>query len=150
MNETKRGAKVYEELRLRSERHAAAGGKAPRILLAEIGDAKMRAARASFAASFFACAGFEVHTKRFKKVEEIAGAESDLIVLCSSDAEYAEIAADLMPRMKAMGRKTPVIVAGYPEDAEGLSAAGIADFIHLRSNAVEVLTRWQERLGIKD
>ena len=33
-------------------------GTTPRVLLAEIGDAKMRAARSNFAANFFACAGF--------------------------------------------------------------------------------------------
>jgi hypothetical protein len=30
-----------------------------------------------------------------------------------------------------------------------LAAAGIADFVHARSNPVEVLSKWQERLGIK-
>lgn len=150
MNETRRGAKIYEELRLRTERQTAAGAKIPHILLAQIGDAKMRAARAGFAASFFACAGFEIETKHFMKAEEIAEAEGDLIILCSSDDEYAGLAASLMPKMQAMGRKTPVIVAGYPENVEQLVAAGIADFVHLRSNAVEVLTKWQERLGVKD
>jgi methylmalonyl-CoA mutase len=144
-----RGARMYEELRLRTERHAAAGGKTPRVLLAEIGDAKMRAARANFAANFFACAGFEAARKRFRNAGEIAAAEGDLIVLCSADQEYAALAAELMPRLQALGRTTPVMVAGNPEDAEQLKAAGIADFVHMRSNPVEVLTKWQERLGIK-
>ncbi len=150
MNETRRGAKMYEELRLRIERQSAAGAKTPHILLAEIGDANMRVARSGFAASFFACAGFEIETRPFTIAEEIASAEGDLIVLCSSDAEYSGIAASLMPKMKAMGRKTPVIVAGYPENVEQLVTTGIVDFVHLRSNAVEVLAKWHERLGIKD
>ena len=58
----RRATRAYEELRLRTERHTAAGGKLPRVLLAEIGDAKMRAARSNFAANFFACAGFEIAT----------------------------------------------------------------------------------------
>ncbi len=149
MNAGLRGARMYEELRLRTERHAAAGGKTPRVLLAEIGDAKMRAARANFAANFFACAGFEAARKRFRNAAEIAAAEGDLIVLCSADQEYAALAAELMPRLEALGRTTPVIVAGNPEDAEQLKAAGIADFVNMRSNPVEVLTKWQERLGIK-
>jgi methylmalonyl-CoA mutase len=143
-----RGARVYEELRLRTERHAAAGGAIPRLLLAEIGDAKMRAARSNFAANFFACAGFELSTRRFKKAEEIAGVDADAIVLCSSDPEYAALAAELMPKLVALGRKTPVIVAGNPEDAEALRILGIADFVHLRCQPVEFLTRWQQRLGI--
>ena len=94
----------------------------------------MRTARSNFAANFFACAGFEMVTRRFRKAAEIAAAEGDLIVLCSADAEYAAIVAELMPKLKELGRITPVIVAGNPEDAEQLAAAGIADFVHVRSN----------------
>ncbi|MGA3132328.1 MAG: methylmalonyl-CoA mutase family protein [Terracidiphilus sp.] len=141
-----RGAQAYEELRLCTERHAAAGGKMPQVLLAEIGDVKMRAARSNFAVNFFACAGFEIAARRFEKATEIAAADADVIVLCSADAEYAALASELMPKLKAQGRETPVIVAGNPENAEELKAAGIADFVHLRSQPVEFLTRWQERL----
>lgn len=150
MNETRRGARAYEELRLRTERHAAQGGKTPRVLLAEIGDVKMRLARANFAANFFACAGFEIAARRFKKAKEIAAAKGDLIVLCSADREYAALAAELIPIMKALGRETPVIVAGNPENADEIAAAGIADFVHSGSKPLEVLTKWQQRLGIKD
>ncbi len=149
MNETRRGAQPYEELRLRTERHAALTGLTPRVLLAEVGDVKMRMARSNFAANFFACAGFETVTRRFRKATEIAAADGDLIVLCSADAEYAAIAAELMPKLRELRPTTPVIVAGTPEDAEQLAAAGIADFVHVRSNPVEVLTKWQERMGIK-
>jgi methylmalonyl-CoA mutase len=149
MRETRRGAQPYEEMRLRTERHAALTGLTPRVLLAEIGDVKMRTARSAFAANFFACAGFETVTRRFRKAAEIAAAEEGLIVLCSANAEYAAITAELMAKLKELGRTTPVIVAGNPEDAEKLAAAGVADFVHVRSNPVEVLTKWQERMGIK-
>jgi methylmalonyl-CoA mutase len=141
-----RAARMYEELRLRTERYAAAGGKTPRVLLAEMGDVKMRAARATFAGNFFACAGFEIAARRFKKAEDIAAADADLIVLCSADAEYAALAGELMPKLKALNREAPVIVAGNPENAEELRAAGIADFVHLRSHPLEFLTKWQEKL----
>ena len=42
-----------------------------------------------------------------------------------------------------------MIVAGNPENAEELRAAGIADFVHVRSQPLEFLAGWQERLGIK-
>jgi len=149
MNETRRGAQPYEELRMRTERHAALTGLTPRVLLAEFGDVKMRTTRSNFAANFFACAGFETVTRRFRKAAEIAAAEGDLIVLCSANAEYAAITVELIAKLKELGRTTPVIVAGVPEDAEKLAAAGVADFVHVRSNPVEVLTKWQERMGIK-
>jgi methylmalonyl-CoA mutase len=143
-----RGARMYEQLRLRTERHTMAGGRVPQVLLAEIGDAKMRSARSNFAANFFACAGFRTTVRQFKDAEEIAGAEADLIVLCSSDTEYEGIVAKLMSKLKAPGKEAPVIVAGNPECAERLKSAGVSDFVHVRNNPIEVLTKWQERLGI--
>jgi methylmalonyl-CoA mutase len=148
MSETKRGARVYEELRLRTERHTASGERTPRVLLAEFGDVKMRAARSHFAANFFACAGFETVTRRFRRAAEIAAADGDLIVLCGADTDYAAVAAPLMAKMRDLGRTTPVIVAGNPEGAQKLAAAGVAGFAHVRSNPVEMLTKWQERLGV--
>jgi methylmalonyl-CoA mutase len=110
----------------------------------------MRAARSGFAANFFACAGFALLTKRFDTADAIAASDAELIVLCSADAEYAAMAEELIARLKALGRTTPVVVAGNPESAEQLRAAGEADFIHVRSNPIEVLTAWQQRLGIGD
>jgi methylmalonyl-CoA mutase len=145
----RRGAEVYEQLRLRTERHAAETGWLPLVLLAEIGDAKMRTARSGFAANFFACAGFDIVTQRFQSSAEIAASDADLIVLCSSDPEYLELVSELALRLKELGRRTPVIIAGNPEFTEQLQAAGAADFIHIRSNPIEVLTSWQQQLGIK-
>jgi len=79
---------------------------------------------------------------------EIAATEAELIVLCSSDPEYPALAAELIGKLKAIGRQTSVVIAGNPESAEELKAAGIADFVHVRSNPIEVLTKWQPRLGI--
>lgn len=145
----RRGAQSYERLRLRTERHAAMTGKPPRVLLAEIGDVRMRSARSNFAANFFACAGFDIVTQRFQGAGEIAARDADVIVLCSSDQEYPELARELALQLKALGRRTPVIVAGNPDSAEQLRAVGVADFIHARSNPIEVLTSWQQKLGIK-
>jgi methylmalonyl-CoA mutase len=145
----KRGATAYEQLRLRTERYSAQSGKTPRVLLAEFGDVKMRGARSTFAANFFACAGFEISIQSFDDADKIAAAEADLIVLCSADAEYPEMAADVIPKLESVGRNTPVLIAGNPEQAEQLRAEGVADFIHIRSNPIEVLTNWQQRLGMK-
>lgn len=150
ISDGRRGAWMYEQLRLRTERYVARGGKNPHVLLAEIGDAKMRSARSHFAANFFACAGFELAAKRFSSIEKIAASDADLIVLCSSDAEYLALASEVLTRLKTLKRETPVIIAGNPDSAEQLRAAGVADFVHLKSNPIEFLTKWQHRLGIKD
>jgi len=145
----RRGARSYEQLRLRTERHAVLNGKTPRILLAEVGDVKMRSARSGFAQHFLASAGFELVTQRFESAGEIAPGNADLIVLCSSDAEYAGLAAELFTMLKTLGCSVPVIVAGNPASADQLRELGVADFIHVRCNPIEFLTAWQQRLGIE-
>jgi len=144
-----RGTQAFEQLRLRTERHAAKTGSTPRVLLAEIGDVKMRAARSGFAANFFGCAGFDIVTKRFSSAGEIAAADAAMIVLCSSDSEYLALATEVIEKLKALERNTPILIAGNPESAEQLRAAGVADFVHIRSNPIELLTAWQQRLGIE-
>ena len=130
-------AAAFEAIRLRTERHAASTGKTPRVLLLERGDLKMRKARAAFCQNFFGCAGFEI-------VHGESLAPADLVVLCSADAEYRALAAEICPQATS-----PVIVAGNPkEQIEALKAAGVADFVHVQSNAVETLTRWQDTLGM--
>jgi methylmalonyl-CoA mutase len=140
-----RYARIFEEIRLTTERHAARTGHTPRFLLLEAGDVKMRKARSGFIANFFGCAGFEIET-----AEAITG-DPDAIVLCSSDPEYAALAPRVIQELRAAGKSTPVIVAGNPVDSiEQLKQAGVADFVHVRSNAAEVLRGWQRRLGVED
>ncbi len=130
-------AAPFERIRQRTARHARATGHTPRVLLLLRGDVAWRTARANFSLNLFGCAGFEVSSAS-------ALDEADLIVLCSSDAEYSAFAADVVPRTPA-----PVIVAGYPVDAvDALRAAGIVDFVHAGSNVLETLTSWQDRLGL--
>ncbi len=145
----RRGARSYEQIRLRTELHAALTGKTPRVLLAEIGDLKMRSTRSTFAQNLLASAGFDIVTQRFQSAKEIAPGDADLIVLCSSDSEYAGLAAELLPTLEKADRSVPVIVAGNPESADQLRTLGVADFIHVRTNPIEFLQTWQQRLGIE-
>ncbi len=143
--ELRRGPEAFEDLRLRTEQ----SNHPPVFLLAEFGDLKMRKARSQFCANFFGCAGFKIVTQHFGSADEIAAAQADAIVLCSSDGEYSSVAADVVAAIAKAGRKTPVIVAGYPkESVEALEAAGVAGFVHARSNAVEALAHWQEALQV--
>jgi len=138
-----RAARVFEEIRLRTERYAERTGHTPRFLLLEAGDVKMRKARSGFCQSFFGCAGFEIEI-----ADSITG-DPDVVVLCSSDAAYADLAPRVIQELRAAGQHTPVIVAGNPVDSmEQLKQAGVADFVHVRVNAAEFLRAWQDRLGV--
>lgn len=140
----------FERMRLRTERHAINCGKTPRVLLAEIGDTKASVTRSSFAADAFACAGLQVEIQRFENTQQIAASDADLIVLCSSDPEYLPLVAELTASLRARASEAQVVIAGNPETAQELVVAGAAEFIHLRSNLIDVLSRLQQRLGIED
>ena len=101
----------------------------------------MRTARANFALNFLGCAGFEI-----AESEDYAGSNADLLVLCSSDPEYLPFAQEVCAAVKV-----PVIVAGNPKDQiDALKAAGVQGFVHIASDAVETLTYWQDRLGVRN
>lgn len=133
-----RMAEPLERIRQRTERHAAATGRRPRVLLLAAGDVRMRMARANFCLNFFGCAGFDVVQS------DTIEPEADLLVLCSSDPEYLALAQRVCPQVSA-----PVIVAGNPKDqSAALEAAGVAGFVHVQSDAVQTLETWQDRLGV--
>jgi methylmalonyl-CoA mutase len=134
-------AEPFEEIRERTARHARETGHAPRVLLLKRGDVKMRTARANFALNFLGCAGFEI-----TESEDYAGSNADLLVLCSSDPEYLPFAQEVCAAVKV-----PVIVAGNPKDQiDALKAAGVQGLIHIASDAVDTLTEWQNRLGVRN
>jgi methylmalonyl-CoA mutase len=134
-----RAPAVFETLRLRTENHARRTGRRPKILLLERGDLKMRQARSQFCQNLFGCGGFAIEV-----AGDYNGTDADLIVLCSSDPEYAALAQEVCPHVQQ-----PVVVAGNPKDGrEEMNAAGVQGFVHVLSNAVETITQWQNRLGI--
>ena len=142
-----RAASEFEALRLQTE----ASGKRPKAFMLTIGNLAMRQARAQFSCNFLACAGYQViDNLGFPTVEEgveaAMKAGADIVVLCSSDDEYAEYA---VPAFKAVGDRAIFIVAGAPECMEDLKAAGIEHFIHVRVNVLDTLKEFNAKLGIK-
>ena len=134
-------AEPFEKIRLRTARHAARTGRYPKVLLLKRGDLKMRMARANFTFNFLGCAGFDI-----VEAEDYVDTSADLIVLCSSDPEYLDLAREVCARVSV-----PVLVAGNPKDRiEALQAAGVQGFIHIMSDAVQTLTEWQTRLGMEE
>ena len=108
---TYRGARAFEELRLETEKYAKANHR-PSVYLLKLGNLAMRQARAGFITNFFGCAGYQiVEPAGFATVEEgvkAAGeAKPDLIVVCSSDEEYATLGVEAAKQCKAQYPNTP-------------------------------------------
>ena len=142
--DTRRLASEFETLRLQTEQ----SGKRPKAFMLTIGDLKWRQARAQFSCNFLACAGYEViDNLGFDHVEEgITAAikqDADIVVLCSSDDEYAAYA---LPAFKALNGKAIFIVAGAPACSEELKEAGIENFIHIHTNQLEMLKQLNKEL----
>ncbi|MCQ2074981.1 MAG: methylmalonyl-CoA mutase small subunit [Bacteroidaceae bacterium] len=145
--ETARLASEFEQLRLATE----ASGKRPKVFMLTIGNLAMRQARAQFSGNFFGCAGYQIiDNLGFKTDEEGAEAackaKADIIVLCSSDDEYAEYAP---AAFKAVGDKAIFVVAGAPACMEDLKAQGIENYIHVRCNVLDTLKDFNAKLNIK-
>ena len=143
---TARLASEFETLRLATEK----AKKQPVAFMLTIGNLAMRQARAQFSCNFLAAAGYKVMDNLgFKTVEEgvdaALKADADIVVICSSDDEYAEYA---IPAFQYLNGRAMFIVAGAPACSEDLKAAGIENFIHVKSNQLETLRAYNAKLGI--
>ena len=142
-----RGAEGFEFLRMATEK----AEERPKVFLLTIGDANWRKGRADFAANFFGCAGYEIlNNSGFNTISEgieaAAEAGAEIIVLCSSDPEYAEYAPDAVKINKG---RAIIVVAGYPKKIiEQLESQGISHFIHVRTNILKTLMKIHRELGI--
>ena len=136
----------FENLRLATEGAA----KQPIAFMLTIGSLVWRQARAQFSCNFLASAGYKViDNLGFPTVEEgieaAIKANVDIVVLCSSDEEYAEYA---IPAFKALNNRAMFVVAGAPECMEDLKKEGIENFIHVKVNQLETLKEFNAKLGI--
>ncbi|MBR1502332.1 MAG: methylmalonyl-CoA mutase small subunit [Prevotella sp.] len=143
--ESTRLAADFEDLRIHTEET-----KVPTAFMLTIGNLAMRQARAQFSCNFLACAGYKViDNLGFKTVEEGVDAalesKADIVVICSSDDEYAEYA---IPAFKYLNGRAMFVVAGAPACMEDLKAAGIENFVHVKCNVLETLKEYNAKLGI--
>ncbi|MDE7165926.1 MAG: methylmalonyl-CoA mutase small subunit [Bacteroidaceae bacterium] len=144
---TSRLASDFETLRLTTENAT----KVPVAFMLTIGNLAMRQARAQFSCNFLAAAGYQViDNLGFKTVEEgvdkALEAGADIVVLCSSDDEYAEYA---VPAYKYLDGRAMFVVAGAPACSDELKAAGIENFIHVRVDQLKTLQEYNAKLGIE-
>ena len=141
---TARAASDFEALRLATE----AASNRPKVFMLTIGNLAMRLARAQFSTNFFGCAGYEIiDTLGFETVLQGVDAAlekgADVVVLCSSDDEYATLAPEAF---KYLNGRAEFVVAGAPACMDDLKAEGIKDFVHVRVNVLDTLRDFNNRL----
>lgn len=141
---SKRAASDFEALRLETE----AASNRPKVFMLTIGNLAMRLARAQFSTNFFGCAGYEIiDNLGFETVQQGIDAAlekgADVVVLCSSDDEYATLAPEAF---KYLDGRAMFVVAGAPACMEELQKEGITDFIHVRCNVLDTLKAFNAKL----
>ena len=139
-----RGAEEYEALRLQTEK----AEKQPVVFMLTFGNLAMRLARSQFSGNFFGCAGYKIidnigFDSVEQGIEEARKAGADIVVLCSSDDEYTETAPKAL---KLLNNEAMLVVAGAPKNMDELKEQGVEHFIHIRSNVLETLKMFNERL----
>jgi methylmalonyl-CoA mutase len=150
-----RAAAGFERLREAMDRHLAHGGERPEVFLCNMGPLREHKARADFSRGFFAAGGYEaISPASFKSPEDAAAAfgasKARLAVVCSTDENYPALIPPLVKALRAKRADAIIVLAGYPQDQiEAHKAAGVEEFIHIRADAVELLTRCHARLGLE-
>lgn len=148
------GSDAFDQLRLATEQHVANGNKKPSVFLFIIGNLAIRKARAMFTTNFFGCAGYEIlDSSGFDTIDEgvkaAKASKAEIVVICSSDDEYATLVPEIAQKLRKTNTELNIVVAGYPKEIlDTLKKSGVDEFIHVRSNLLQTLETFQEKLGI--
>lgn len=149
-----RAAEGFERLRSAVAEFARREGRRPLVFLATMGPPKQHRARADYARGLFEVAGLEVVVPAGFETPEAAvaaAAESgaDAVCVCSTDETYPALVPPIASGLAAADPDAVLVLAGYPPDQiEAHKASGVELFIHVRADALEVLTLLAQRLGV--
>jgi methylmalonyl-CoA mutase len=152
--EEKRLSKGFEELRLQALSYKDKKGSFPRVFLANIGSINQYKARVDFCLDAFLVGGFEPiigegYSDALTAAKAALDCESKLIVICSSDDLYPNFVPPFVEHIKKHNSSIQIILAGYPvENIEQFRSAGVDEFIHLKSNIYELMTKLHNELNI--
>ncbi|WP_335933207.1 methylmalonyl-CoA mutase small subunit [Streptomyces sp. PTD5-9] len=138
---------AFEALRARSDARLAAAGRRPRVFLAALGPASAHTARATFASNLFQAGGIEpvhdpVTVDAATAADAFRASGAEVACLCSTDALYAEQAAEVAAALAGAGARR-VFLAGRPG-----AYAGVDAYVFAGSDVVAVLSSVLDLLGV--
>ncbi|HHP7238012.1 methylmalonyl-CoA mutase family protein [Longibacter sp.] len=146
-------SRPFERLRLRVEAYTDRTGRRPTALLAPVGPARYRSARATFAQNFLGVAGLRIVSPlSFDDADAAATAAvdegADVVVACSSDETYAEFVPDLRAALDAADSRALLVVAGTRDDLDPAVRSNADTFVHRRAPLLDTLESVVQDLGI--
>jgi methylmalonyl-CoA mutase len=151
---SQRLAQGYEDLRVAAQKFATKTGNAPKIFLTNLGPLRRHKPRADFTRGFFAAGGFDlVSPSGFDRAEDAVAAlqesQAGITVVCGADPDYEEKFAEFAQAIKAAIPEMQIVLAGFPGEHEAAyRAAGMDDYIFVKSNNYETNRRYLEGLGV--
>ena len=152
-----RASEQFETLRMKTIHYAKEqlNGTKPGIFAATLGNkSPMQKARVSFIDTFFVCAGFKIQISSpgnnfTESIDEAAGAEEKIVVICGSNEDYQEKALDFVKHFKAKDTGKMLWLAGIPPGEQAdFPGAGLDGFIHINSDVIATVGQIQRFLGI--
>ncbi|MGZ4988560.1 MAG: cobalamin B12-binding domain-containing protein, partial [Limisphaerales bacterium] len=150
-----RASASYEKLREEMDAYTVRTGCQAQVFLCNIGSPKEHKARADFSSGFFSAGGYDVVSRgSFSNGTDAANAFAQtaarIAVICSTDDKYPSIVPDVVKALRAKRPDVFVVLAGFPQDQiSGHKAAGVNEFIHIRCDAVAVLTKCHKEAGVE-
>ena len=150
-----RAAAPFEQLRAAADRYTVQHQSRPAVFLCNMGSLRDYKARADFSCGFFACGGYDVISPAgFQTPKDAAKAFADsksrIAIICSSDTNYPAVVPPLAAAIRARTPEAIIVLAGFPQDQiESFKQAGVDEFVHIRANAIELLTWFHKQLGLE-
>jgi methylmalonyl-CoA mutase len=150
-----RAAEKFEKLRAAAKSMEARTGKPPQLFVARMGPVKQHKPRADFTLGLFSVGGFKALGKTaYNDAAEAARAAAEsgapVAVLCSTDDTYPELVPVFAKTLKELAPGVTVVLAGLPAEKETVAAfqaAGVDEFIHVRTNVRETLEKFLTKIG---
>lgn len=150
-----RAAQKFEKLRAASKAFEARTGKPPQLFVARMGPVKQHKPRADFTLGLFSVGGFKAlgktaYTDAAEAARAAAESGAPVAVLCSTDETYPELVPVFAKTLKALAPGVTIVLAGLPVEKETVAsyqAAGVDEFIHVRTNVREILETFLTKIG---
>jgi methylmalonyl-CoA mutase len=120
-----------------------------------MGSLREHKTRADFSRGFFAVAGYEtICPPGFRSPQEaaegFAQSNARIAVICSTDENYPALVPPLVKALRSKRTDALIVLAGYPqEQLETHRQAGVDEFVHIRTDALEFLANLHSKLGIQ-
>ncbi|HNX05139.1 MAG TPA: methylmalonyl-CoA mutase family protein [Opitutales bacterium] len=149
-----RASEQYEKLRAASAAYAAKHGHAPQILQANLLASRAYRIRADWTSAFFNASGIQMlNDVDYKTTEDLVKAVAEkgvkVVVITSSDDNYATLAVPTAQALKALPNAPYVMLAGTPtpEQEAPWKAAGVDEYVNVRANNYALNLKMLEMTG---